>query len=156
ALDECAFCIVYRSRTRASSAIAIVHVVILSSDGREAEMTEKKARGPRKSDRPPGEVGAELKAQRDKFVHTFFKRGAEFTEELVRENDRLRKQIAVVETENTRLRTQLASDTAIRDLLKKIEQLEDEKEELLSSVHEAEEVTSRFTNRFAEIESELE
>src|SRR5690242_5542030 len=102
-------------------------------------MTEKKGRSGRRSDRPPSDVGGELKAQRDKFVHTFFKRGAEFTEELVKENDRLRKQILLVEAENTRLRTQLASDTAIRDLLKKIEQLEQEKEDLLSSVHEAEE-----------------
>jgi GAF domain-containing protein len=119
-------------------------------------MTEKKGRSGRRSDRPPSEMGSELKAQRDQFVHTFFKRGAEFTEELVKENDRLRKQMIAVEAENTRLRTQLASDTAIRDLLKKIEQLETEKEDLRSSVHEAEEVTSRFTNRFQEIESELE
>src|SRR5262249_48597095 len=119
-------------------------------------MTEKKARGSRRSDRPAAAVAAELKEKRDAFLHTFFKRGAELTDELVQENRRLRDQIAGLENENTELKMQLASDRAIRDLLKKIGELEREKERLLSTVHEHEQITNRYTNRFAEIESELE
>jgi hypothetical protein len=119
-------------------------------------MTEKKGRGPRRSDRPSAAVAAELKQKRDAFLHTFFQRGAELTDELVRENRRLHEQMTGLEEQNAALKTQLASDQAIRDLLKKIEELEAEKQRLLSTVHEQEEITNRFSNRFVEIESELE
>ena len=119
-------------------------------------MSEKKARGSRKSDRPAAAVAAELKEKRDAFLHTFFKRGAELTDELVQENRRLREQLAKLEDENAALETQLASDRAIRDLLRKIDQLEQEKARLLSTVHEQEEITGQITNRFARSRRELE
>jgi GAF domain len=119
-------------------------------------MTEKKGRGPRRSDRPGAIVAADLKQKRDAFLHSFFRRGAELTDELVHENKRLRDEITTLEEENAALKTQLASDRAIRDLLEKIDGLEREKSRLLSTVHEHEEITNRFTNRFAEIEQELE
>ena len=81
-----------------------------------------------RSDRPL----PELKKERDSFVQTFFKKGAAFTQDLVNENSRLRHRIGELEQESTRLRTQLASDDAIRELLKKIEGLEREKKKLLS------------------------
>ncbi len=117
-------------------------------------MTEKKVKGKR-SDRPPVDLAAQLKVQRDSFVHTFFKKGAEFTEELLHENERLRKTLEEVEGENAALRTQLASDAAIRDLLRKIEELERDKSALLSHVREAEAVSTRFVNRHAQIEEDL-
>ena len=89
------------------------------------------------------------------FVHTFFKKGAEFTEELLRENEGLRKRARDLEHENAELRTQLASDEAARELLKKIQQLEKDKHELLSRIHEAGVSSSRFSSRFAEVEEEL-
>jgi GAF domain-containing protein len=125
-------------------------------------MTEKKSRGGRRSDQPPAakdsasDLTAELKTKRAEFVQTFFKKGAELTEELVKENERLRKIAGELEAENTKLRTQLAKDKAMRDLLEKIDQLETEKQTLLSNMHEQEAVTNRFSNRFSEIESELE
>jgi hypothetical protein len=119
-------------------------------------MTDKKPRGPRRSDRPGPGIAAELKEKRDAFLQTFFKRGAELTDELVRENKRLRDQLTTIEEQNASLRTQLASDRAIRDLLVKIDELEKEKARLLSTMHEQEEITGRISNRFAEIESELE
>ncbi len=118
-------------------------------------MSDKKGR-PRRSDRPSDAVAAELKQKRDAFLHTFFKRGAELTDELVHENKRLRDAIAKLEQDNAALMTQLASDRAIRDALRKIEELEREKSRLLSSMHEQEEITGKMTNRFVEIESELE
>jgi hypothetical protein len=117
-------------------------------------MTDKKVKSKR-SDRPPADLAAQLKVQRDSFVHTFFKKGAEFTEELLHENERLRKTLADVENENAALRTQLASDEAIRDLLRKIDGLEREKSALLSHMHEAEAVSKRFGNRHAQIEEDL-
>jgi hypothetical protein len=120
-------------------------------------MIEKKGRGgSRRSDEPGPSVGTDLKEKRDAFLQTFFKRGAELTEELVRENRRLHEHAGRLEEENASLKTQLASDRAIRDLLYKIEQLEREKARLLSTVHQQEEITSRVTNRYQEIESELE
>lgn len=115
-------------------------------------MTEKKAPDASRSDRSRDEVAGELKEKRDAFLHTFFRRGAELTEELVGENRRLRDQLGQLEEENAALKTQLASDSAIRDLLKKIEELEREKSRLLSTVH----AQAEISNRFAEIESELE
>jgi hypothetical protein len=121
----------------------------------EELMSEKKGRGPRRSDQPPVDLTAELKLKRDSFVHTFFKKGAEFTEELLHENERIRKTLVDLECENAALRTQLASDKAIRDLLRKIDDLEREKRELLSHMHEAEAISTRFLNRHAQIEEEL-
>ncbi len=117
-------------------------------------MTDEKVPTPWRSERPEGGgiAGGELKEKRDAFLQTFFKRGAELTSELVAENRRLFEQLASLEKENTALKTQLASNTAIRDLLIKIDELERERARLLSTVHRQEE-TSR---RFAEIEAELE
>ncbi len=103
----------------------------------------------------PSPPESDPKAQRDSFVHTFFKKGAEFTEELVRENDRLRQKLMELESENTALRTQLASDEAIRDLLRKITELERDKETLLSAVHEQEVMSTRVVARHEEMEAEL-
>jgi hypothetical protein len=120
-------------------------------------MPEKKGRAAsQRSDRPSAAVAAELKEKRDAFLHTFFERGAELTDELVKENRRLHEQLSTLEEENASLKTQLASDQAIRDLLKKIDELEREKSRLLSTVHEQEEITSRVSHRFVEVESELE
>jgi GAF domain-containing protein len=119
-------------------------------------MGDKKGRVTRKSDHPVPAVPDALKERRDAFLHTFFKRGAELTDEIVHDNHRLREQIAKLEAENTALKTQVASDRAMRDLLTKIEKLETEKQRLLSAVEEKEEITGQITNRFAEVESELE
>jgi len=113
---------------------------------------EKRGKGSRGSDRPDLSVAAEIKEKRDAFLQTFFKRGAQLTEELVGENRRLGDQISALEEENAALKTQLASDKAIRDLLRKIDELERDKSRLLSSMHDQAEITTRFT----EVESELE
>jgi hypothetical protein len=124
-------------------------------------MTEKKrgagaGAGTRRSDRPGASVASGLEAKRSELVHTFFKKGAEITEELARENNQLRKRSAELERENAQLKSQLAKDRAMKDLLKKIEELETERDTLLTSIHEKEAAESRVSNRFAEIEQELE
>lgn len=95
-----------------------------------------------------------LLEQRETFIQTFFKKGAELTEELLREDQRLRARLAELEAENAALRAQVASEDAIRDLLTKIAQLEKDKKELLSRMDRAQATSSAFTDRFAEIEAE--
>ncbi|MET0592419.1 MAG: GAF domain-containing protein [Polyangiaceae bacterium] len=105
----------------------------------------------RDSDRPL----PELKKERDSFIHTFFTKGAQFTQELVNENTRLRHRIVELEQETAKLRAQVASDDAIRELLKKIEGLESEKGNLLSQFQQAEAASSRWVDQYTEVESEL-
>ena len=103
-------------------------------------MIDKSARaGP-----PVDQPNASPAHQRDAFLNSFFRRGAELTDELVRENELYRERIAGLEKENTSLRTAVASNSAIHDLLVTIERLESEKQRLLSTVHEHETLSSRF------------
>jgi hypothetical protein len=110
--------------------------------------TDKKGRD---SDRPL----PELKKDRDSFIHTFFTKGAQFTQELVNENTRLRHRLGELEQEGTKLRAQVASDDAIRELLKKIDGLEREKGNLLSQFQQAEAASSRWVDQYTEVEGEL-
>lgn len=114
-------------------------------------MTDIKVRQPTPSDRPP----EDLKKERDAFIQQFFRKGAQFTEELLKENERLRERIADLEHQNGKLRAHLASDEAIRDLLRKIEELEREKVELLGRSARAEAVKDNFTAMYQEVEGEL-
>jgi hypothetical protein len=105
--------------------------------------------------RPEETASAEgLLEQRETFIQTFFKKGAELTEELLREDQRLRKRLADLDAENAALRAQVASEDAIRDLIAKIQQLEKEKKELLSRMSDAQASSSQYSSRFAEIEAE--
>lgn len=114
-------------------------------------MTEIKVRPATPSDRPP----EDLKKERDAFIQQFFRKGAQFTEELLKENERLRDRLSDLEHENGKLRAHLASDEAIRDFIRKIEELEREKQDLLSRSARAEAVKDNFTQMYEEVEGEL-
>jgi hypothetical protein len=114
-------------------------------------MTEIKVRPAASSDRPP----EDLKKERDAFIQQFFRKGAQFTEELLKENERLRDRIGDLEHDNGKLRAHLASDEAIRELLRKIEELEREKQDLLGRSARAEAVKDNFTQMYEEVEGEL-
>ncbi len=114
-------------------------------------MTDIKVRPATPSDRPP----EDLKKERDAFIQQFFRKGAQFTEELLKENERLRDRIDDLERENGRLRAHLASDEAIRELIRKIEDLEREKQDLVSRSARAEAVKDNFTQMYEEVEGEL-
>jgi hypothetical protein len=96
-----------------------------------------------------------LDASQSAFVQTFFKRGAEITEELIRENERLREQVGQFEQENAALRTQLASDDTLRVALRKIEDLEREKKELVSHIQTETATATRFEAHHAHMEAEI-
>jgi GAF domain-containing protein len=93
--------------------------------------------------------------QRDSFLHSFFKKGAQLVEDLLRENERVRRRNADLEADNTALRTQLASDEAIREALRKIEHLEREKHDLISRATEAAAHSTRSVARYVEVENDL-
>src|SRR5690606_8823314 len=101
----------------------------------------------RASDRP-----ADLSRERESFVRQFLRKGVELTESLIEDNEALRADLAEAQREMARLRAQIASDDAIRDLLRKIETLEVERNKLLARSTALEESTRRTENRNFEVE----
>lgn len=88
----------------------------------------------------------------------FFNKGAEFTQDLLRENERLRFHIVKLEDalkEQRQAAPDAASDAATR-LLQKVEELEREKTEILARIRRVEEENQNFANRYVEIEAENE
>jgi transcriptional regulator with GAF, ATPase, and Fis domain len=84
-----------------------------------------------------------------------FKKGAEFTQDLLKENERLRFRIVKLE-ESLKGKDQGASSESsdIIDLKKKIETLEQEKAEILGRIKTVEEENQGFASRYLEIEEE--
>jgi hypothetical protein len=114
-------------------------------------MTDGKERRAGPSERPP----EALIRERDAFIQQFFRKGAELTGELVKENERLRAELDDLEAENARLRAQVASDDAIRALLRKVEELEREKHDLLARATRAEPRAADIAPMVEEVEREL-
>jgi hypothetical protein len=90
-------------------------------------VSTRKSSSERTSDPP------DLHAERETFVRNFLHKGVELTEDLIRENRGLESQLRHYQEENVRLRAQLASDDAIRELLSTIETLQQERTGLLNS-----------------------
>ncbi len=84
-----------------------------------------------------------------------FKKGAEFTQELLKENERLRFQIVQLEESLKKKPAPGASQDAEADRLrKKIEALEQEKSEIVSRFQKVEEENFDFANRYVEVENQ--
>jgi len=103
----------------------------------------------RSSDAPP----PNLSRERDELLRNFSK-GSQLTQDFLRAYDELQNQVLELQSENARLRATVEADDAIRDLLKKIEGLETEKQDLLSKVNRVEAVVSTYPN-LNELEVEL-
>src|SRR5258707_3135577 len=86
----------------------------------------------------------------EKFLELFNK-GKEFTEELLKENQRLRYRIAALETEHG---TGGASAEDVQRLRAEIQQLTDENRRLTQRFREVEEENKDFANRYIEIEEQ--
>lgn len=110
---------------------------------------DKRQTGPKVSDRP------DLSAEREAFVRSFLRKGVELTEELLQENQELQQEYRRLEQENHRLRNQIASDGAIRDLLERIDRLEDERSSLLNRSNELEVSSRQHDARSRQVEQEL-
>jgi hypothetical protein len=96
-----------------------------------------------------------LRAERETFVRNFLHKGVELTEDLIRENRGLEAQLQKYQEENSRLRAQLASNDAIRELLLTIESLQDERTGLLSRSDELEKQHEVHRERYSAVEQEL-
>jgi len=93
----------------------------------------------RKNDEP------EAKSHEDFLV--LFRKGLKFTEELLAENEKLRYRVAALESTGT-------TDADLSVLQKKVRELEEEKQRLLSSYKEVETLNRDYQARYAEIEEE--
>lgn len=102
------------------------------------------------SDAPP----PDLKKEREQFLQSFTK-GGRLTDDFVAEFERVRARVAELENENAELRAKVRADSAIRELLDKIDNLERDKSDLLSRTQRAEAVSNEFSERFSEIETEF-
>ncbi|OGQ91023.1 MAG: diguanylate phosphodiesterase [Deltaproteobacteria bacterium RIFOXYA12_FULL_58_15] len=79
------------------------------------------------------------------------KRGAEFTEEVLKENERLRYRVAQLETAQSSVGK---DDSLVAELLAKIRRLEHERSEIGRRFAEVEAENQNFANRYIEIENE--
>jgi hypothetical protein len=105
--------------------------------------------GPRSGD--PGD----LVERRKRLLESFFENGRQLAGELVQEIEAARRRLQDLESDNARLRMQLKSDAAIRELITKIEGLEAEREALLSRSAEVERQAQTEVARAAAAEDEL-
>jgi hypothetical protein len=99
----------------------------------------------------------DLAASKREFIETFFKRGAEFAEELMRDNERLRYRIAQLEQERHTLASADrpgSSGNALRELVTRIETLEAERDALSERFRGIEAESRDFHARYHDIERE--
>jgi transcriptional regulator with GAF, ATPase, and Fis domain len=83
-------------------------------------------------------------------VAQIVKRGAEFTEELLKDNERLRYRVAQLESRQSGS----ADDSLVRELLGKVRRLEAERNEVVKRFAEVEAENKDFASRYVEIENE--
>ena len=83
-----------------------------------------------------------------------FKRGIQFTEELLEENERLKYQVIRLEEENRVIAQMTMSAQAYAELLSKVRLIEEEHRTLMLRYHSAEEQTKVFKGRYLDIEEE--
>jgi len=98
------------------------------------------------------EHSADKQQRAEEFLQVF-KKGADFTHDLLKENERLRFQVVQIEEQMKDLQgTEGSADSS--QLLEKIQKLEDEKNEILGRIKQVEEENVDFANRYVEIENE--
>jgi transcriptional regulator with GAF, ATPase, and Fis domain len=84
-----------------------------------------------------------------------FKKGAEFTQDLLKENERLRYQVLQLEEEARAHEDHAAEpDPEAERLRRRIDELEQEKQEILDRIKHIEAENLDFANRYVEIEGE--
>jgi hypothetical protein len=87
-------------------------------------------------------------------VLALFRRGAEFTQELLKENERLRRTVAEFETQQLAASDEGQWEKLRRELLARIQNLEGEREDMLERLRQAEGENRQFAERYLEIEEE--
>lgn len=89
----------------------------------------------------------------DEFMQVF-KKGAEFTQELLRENEKLRFRILEMENSQSSMPALPGDELENKRLVQRIVDLETEIAEILERIKQVEEENKDFANRYVEIESE--
>ena len=87
-------------------------------------------------------------------VLSLFRRGAEFTQELIKDNERLRLQVAHFEAQNLAASDDVQWDKLRHDLVSRIQNLEGEKQDILDRLNLVEGENRDFAQRYLEIEEE--
>src|SRR2546423_14794903 len=110
-----------------------------------------------KGDEKPALPELDLAQSKREFIETFFKRGAEFTEELMRENEKLRYRAVQLEEERRILiargdPTPGSQQSTLRELVARIESLESERQKILNRYQGVENESRDFLDRYHEIE----
>lgn len=102
-----------------------------------------------------------MSKEEDKAVHNraeefmqVFKKGAEFTQELMKENERLRYRVLDLEECQASSGGPVAANSESRQLMQRIAELEREKDDILSRIGQIEAENNDFANRYLEIEEE--
>jgi hypothetical protein len=96
----------------------------------------------------------ELQRRAEEFLG-MFRKGAEFTRELLRENERLRRQLfAVEDRQTTAAQSDVEWDKLRSELLARIRGLEEEKRDVLERLRALEEENRQFAARYLEVEEE--
>jgi hypothetical protein len=96
----------------------------------------------------------ELQRRAEEFLG-IFRKGADFTKEILRENERLRRQILTVEDrQTTAAQSDLEWDKLRVELIERIRGLEEEKRDVLERLRAVEEENRQFAARYIEVEEE--
>ncbi len=83
-----------------------------------------------------------------------FKKGAEFTQQLLKENERLRYRLLQLENAQGNPASPVPMEDRTRELVRRIEELEHEKRDILDRIRQVEEENQDFATRYVEIEAE--
>ncbi len=83
-----------------------------------------------------------------------FKKGAEFTQDLLRENERLRYRVLELENSLNSATAGSGPDSQSQALIQRISELEQEKKAILDRIQQIEDENQDFANRYVEIEAE--
>jgi hypothetical protein len=103
----------------------------------------------------PRDAEGGLAAKHQEFIKSFFKRGAEFAEELLHENERLRFRLLELEARvRDAERGGKPPSDALRELLSRVETLEKEREGLLRQYSEVSDQNSDWKARYLDVERE--
>ena len=96
----------------------------------------------------------EMQRRAEEFL-SLFRKGADFTKELLRENERLRRQIVSIDDrQTTAAQSDLEWGKLRVELLERIRSLEDEKRGVLERLRAVEEENRHFASRYVEVEEE--
>ncbi len=83
-----------------------------------------------------------------------FKKGAEFTQEILKENERLRFQVLQLQETQKAGGETVSGDQETKKLRQRVDQLEQEKQEILGRIKQVEAENLDFANRYVEVEAE--